>query len=146
MKNKYLILTFVIFLILIILVGIFIYNDSNKKTYLKEINYIDYAEKIHNNENFILYVKQTNCNHCLSFTPVFSKVLEKYEIEAFSINLTDMDNEEKSIFLNELSIDSTPTVLFFENGIELGSYSRIVGNKSDDYIIKELKDKGYIKK
>ena len=144
MKNKYLILISTIILILIAIIIVFCFINNDKETYLKEINYIEYAEKVNNNDSFILYVKQTNCNHCQSFTPKFSNVLEKYQIEAFSLNLTDMETEERDLFISELSVDSTPTVLFFKDGIELGSYSRIEGSKSEDYVVKKLKLNGYI--
>jgi len=142
MRNKYLILISAIILIAIIVILGFINNDN--ETYLKEINYIEYAEKVNNNDSFILYVKQTNCKHCQSFTPKFSNVLEKNKLEAYSLNLTDMETEERNLFISELSVDSTPTVLFFRDGIELGSYSRIEGSKSEEYVVKKLKLNGYI--
>lgn len=145
MKNKYLILISTIILILVAIIVVFSFINNNKVSYLKEINYIEYAEKVNNNDSFILYIKQTNCNHCKSFTPKFSSVLEKNKIEAFSLNLTDMETNERNLLINELSVDSTPTVLFFKNGIELGSYSRIEGSKSEDYVVKKLKLNGYIK-
>ena len=120
-------------------------NFSRKFEYLKEINYIEYVEKVHNNESFILYVKQTDCPHCIKFTPKFNTILDKYEIEAFVINLTELDETEKDLFIKDLSVSSTPTVLFFENGIELGSFSRIIGVQSEKYIISKLKQHGYIK-
>ena len=144
MKNKYLILISTIILILIAIIVIFSFINNDKETYLKEINYIEYAEKVNNNDSFILYVKQTNCEHCKSFTPKFSNILEKNKLEAYSLNLTDMEVEEKNLFINELSVDSTPTILFFKDGIELGSYSRIIGSKSEEYVIKKLKLNGYI--
>jgi len=144
MKNKYLILISSIIFILIIIIIFLNLINNNKEVYLKEINYLEYAELVNTNKTFILYVKQTNCNHCKSFTPKFSSVLEKNEIEAFSLNLTDMENDERNLFINELSVDSTPTVLFFKDGIELGSYSRIEGSKSEDYVVKKLKLNGYI--
>jgi len=144
MKNKYLILISSIIFILISIIVILNLINNNKEVYLKEINYLEYAELVNTNKTFILYVKQTNCNHCKSFTPKFSSVLEKNEIEAFSLNLTDMENDERNLFINELSVDSTPTVLFFKDGIELGSYSRIEGSKSEDYVVKKLKLNGYI--
>jgi len=144
MKNKYLILISSIIFILISIIVILNLINNNKEEFLKEINNLEYAELVNTNKTFILYVKQTNCNHCKSFTPKFSSVLEKNEIEAFSLNLTDMENDERNLFINELSVDSTPTVLFFKDGIELGSYSRIEGSKSEDYVVKKLKLNGYI--
>ncbi len=145
MNNKFLILTSTIIVILIAIIVTFSFIGNNKEKYLKEINYIEYVEKVHNNDTFILYVKQTDCPHCIKFTPKFNNILEKYKVEAFVINLTELEQEEKELFIKELSVNSTPTVLFFENGVELGSFSRIVGVRSDDYIINKLKQHDYIK-
>ena len=145
MKNKFLILTGTIIIILVAIIIIFSIIGNNKEEYLKEINYIEYVEKVHNNESFILYVKQTDCPHCIKFTPKFNTILDKYEIEAFVINLTELDETEKELFIKELSVNSTPSVLFFENGVELGSFSRIIGVQSEKYIINKLKQHGYIK-
>ncbi len=145
MKNKFLILIGTIIIILVAIIIIFSIIGNNKEEYLKEINYIEYVEKVHNNESFILYVKQTDCPHCIKFTPKFNTILDKYEIEAFVINLTELDETEKDLFIKDLSVSSTPTVLFFENGIELGSFSRIIGVQSEKYIINKLKQHGYIK-
>lgn len=145
MKNKFLILTGTIIIILVAIIIIFSIIGNNKEEYLKEINYIEYVEKVHNNESFILYVKQTDCPHCIKFTPKFNTILDKYEIEAFVINLTELDETEKDLFIKDLSVSSTPTILFFENGIELGSFSRIIGVQSEKYIINKLKQHGYIK-
>ena len=145
MKNKFLILTGTIIIILVAIIIIFSIIGNNKEEYLKEINYIEYVEKVHNNESFILYVKQTDCPHCIKFTPKFNTILDKYEIEAFVINLTELDETEKDLFIKDLSVSSTPTILFFENGIELGSFSRIIGVQSEKYIINKLKHHGYIK-
>ena len=145
MKNKFLILTGTIIIILVAIIIIFSIIGNNKEEYLKEINYIEYVEKVHNNESFILYVKQTDCPHCIKFTPKFNTILDKYEIEAFVINLTELDETEKDLFIKDLSVSSTPTILFFENGIELGSFSRIIGVQSEKYIINKLKQQGYIK-
>lgn len=145
MKNKFLILTGTIIIILVSIIIIFSIIGNNKEEYLKEINYIEYVEKVHNNESFILYVKQTDCPHCIKFTPKFNTILDKYEIEAFVINLTELDETEKDLFIKDLSVSSTPTILFFENGIELGRFSRIIGVQSEKYIINKLKQHGYIK-
>lgn len=144
MKKNIIIIICSIIIILIIALLIFIVNNK-KNSYLKDINYIEYIEKVNNSENFILYVKQNNCSHCLSFTPEFTEILKKYDIEAFSINLTELDQKDRETFINELSVEETPTVLFFNNGIELGKFSRIVGSKKENYVVNKLKQNGFIK-
>lgn len=143
MKKIFVILAVVI-AALISLILIFSNKDDNH-SYLKEINYEEYINMVNDNETFILYVKQTNCKHCTAFTPVFTKVLNKNKVLAYVINLTNMDDDSKETFLNELSISGTPTVLFFQEGVELGKFSRISGEKSAEYVTKKLKDLGFIK-
>ena len=143
MKKIFIILA-VIIATLISLILIFS-NKDNNNSYLKEIDYEDYINILNDNETFILYVNQTNCKHCTAFTPIFTNVLNKNKVLAYVINLTDMDNDNKETFLNELSINGTPTVLFFQEGVELGKFSRISGEKSAEYVTKKLKDLGFIK-
>lgn len=143
MKKKFIIFCIVLLIIVFGLLFVFFFNKQDSP-YLKEISYEEYIEKVNNSESFILYVKQTYCNHCKAFTPVISKVLEDYKIEANYINLTKLSGNERDIFTNELSIDGTPSVLFFEEGIELGKYSRIVGDKTYKYIVNKLETQGYI--
>lgn len=143
MKKKFIIFCIVLLIIVFGLLFVFFFNKQDSP-YLKEISYEEYIEKVNNSESFILYVKQTYCSHCKSFTPVISKVLEDYKIEANYINLTKLSDNERDIFTNELSINGTPSVLFFEEGIELGKYSRIVGDKTYKYIVNKLETQGYI--
>lgn len=142
MKNKPFIFIGAIILILITIVIVLIFNNYNNTE--EKTPYMEYIEKVNNGETFILYVKQTSCQHCKKFTPTFNDVVKDYKLNALVINLTEMEQTEKKLFLNDLSIDSTPTVLFFKNGIELGKFSRIKGNKTYEYFTNKLKQNGYI--
>lgn len=144
MKHKFLLITGTIIIVLLIIIFI-LKNNNNNKDYLIDITYDEYLEKVNNKDTFVLYVKQTNCSHCISFTPKFKELLSEYKVTAYSLNLTNMTEEEYNSFDNDLNVSGTPTIMFFEKGVELGTFSRIVGEKSNEYIINKLKLYDYIK-
>lgn len=118
-------------------------KDDNSK-YLVDINYTTFNDKLDNNEDFILEVVQTGCSNCTSFTPKFESVLGEYKITAYSINLTDMTDENRQEFLDKYNVSGTPTVLFFKGGKETSTLKRLTGNQSEDKIVSKLKANGYI--
>ena len=59
-------------------------------------------------------------------------------------NITTSSTITYTKFKEEGSFSGTPTVLFYENGEELGSFSRLVGNKSEKTLINRLTARGYI--
>ena len=101
-------------------------------------------KSIDNNRKFILYVKQEGCPHCTAFTPTVEKVANKYKVQIYYINLTNLTKEDYELFNSEGFVNGTPTILFFENGEELGSFSRIIGNKSEKTLTNKLIARGYI--
>ena len=142
MKRKHLLVIILLFMCILVLTG------CNNKNYLKEITYNEYItlkeETKNNNEKFILYVKQEGCPHCIAFTPTVEKVANKYKVQIYYINLTNLTKEDYELFNSEGFVNGTPTILFFENGEELGSFSRIIGNKSEKTLTNKLIARGYI--
>lgn len=119
-------------------------NDNNKKEYLNEITFSELQEKLNNKEDLILEIVQTGCSNCTAFSPKFEAVLEEYDIEAYSLNITYL-SVDGSLWLDEYGVDGTPTVIFFEGGEEVSTLKRIVGNQTKEKIISKLKANGYIK-
>lgn len=138
-KNKFLI---IITLIIISLVGIIVLLDEDDEKYLSEITYNELVKKIDNEENFILYIKQTNCSHCQKFTPNLQKVLNKYHIKAYYLNLTNLEDENKESFYKLVPVDGTPVVYFYEKGEQLPT--KIDGYREKSVIIGKLRSVGYI--
>ena len=120
---------------------IFITGCNNTNT-ITEINYSDLEKMINNKENFILEIVQTGCSHCEEFSPRFKAVLKTNDIEAYSLNLYNLTEEESDKFNELTTISGTPTVLFFENGKETSN--RIYGAVDNEKIEEHLKDGGYI--
>ena len=101
---------------------------------IKEITYDELEKKLENNESFILEIVQDGCSNCTNFSPKFNDVLAEYKIEAFSINLTNITQEENQKLNNLYNVSGTPTVIFIEKGKEPSISRRIVGDISKDKI------------
>ncbi len=112
---------------------------------IKSISYSDLEKKLNNKDTFILEVVQDGCHNCESFTPKFKKILNKNKIDAYSVNLTSLSKEDTNKIDNLYKVSGTPTVIFITKGEEKSISQRIVGDRSDDFIIEKLKIAGYIK-
>ena len=127
--------------ILIVISTIMITGCSNNNT-VTEINFKDLEEKINNKDSFILEVIQTGCSHCEEFSPRFRAVLKTNNLEAYSINIYNLSDEERKEFNDLVTISGTPTVIFFDKGKE---ENKISGAVSNEKLEEELKESGYIK-
>ena len=127
--------------ILIVISTIMITGCSNNNT-VTEINFKDLEEKINNKDSFILEVIQTGCSHCEEFSPRFRAVLKTNNLEAYSINIYNLSDEERKEFNDLVTISGTPTVIFFDKGKE---ENKISGAVSNEKLEEELKESSYIK-
>ena len=112
---------------------------------VSEISYANFQKKLANKETFMVEVIQDGCSYCSEFAPVFSKVLSDYNLDAYSINLTNLAEAERKEFNNNFQINGTPCVLFFKEGEESSILNRINGNQPKDKIVEKLKLNEYIK-
>lgn len=140
MKKHLGLIIFIIIVIALVLLAVIFSEDEEK--YIKEISLNDVIEKQENEDNFILYIKQTNCEHCAEFTPTFISVLRDNNLKAYALNLTDLTEEENEIYSDTFDVEGTPTVLFFESGNE--SLVRIEGAQTKAKIESKLKTTGFI--
>lgn len=128
---------------LIILVFVLMITGCNK-TYMKEISYKKYHELLNNKETFILEIMRTDCSACISFKPRITEVANKYKIEIKYINTDHLSEEEYEKLYDETGVTGTPTVIFYNNGVEETISSRINGSISTDRIITKFKANGFI--
>lgn len=133
MKFKYLIIIF--FIILLTGCG---------KSNLKEISYSDYSEMIKNKETFILEIMQDGCSHCENFKPKLEDISKEYDLKIYYINLKHLKDDESEKLYSKTGTSSTPTVIFYKNGVENTISSRIKGDVSKDRIIQKLIVNGFI--
>lgn len=139
-KYKWLILFITIIIALVVVC--FVFSEDEDK-YIHDIGLSDVIAKMDNKDSFILYIKQTDCEHCKAFTPDFISVLSQNNIEAYSLNLSNLSEEENNTYSELFDVEGTPTVLFFEDGNE--SLIRIQGEQTKAKIKSKIKSAGFIK-
>ena len=143
MKKKH-----IIYILLIILLGglLFIFKDSIFKnpSFIK-LNYEEVQEKVNNNDTFILCISRTECSHCQSYKPKLNKIAKEYNVTIYYTEIDKYTDEEYKTFKTNFSFDGgTPTTIFFKDGIEKTTASRIEGDVSLEKIINKLKQNGFI--
>ena len=139
-KYKWLI-AFIAVIIALIVVAIVFSEDEGK--YIKDISLNEVVDKIDNKDSFILYIKQTDCEHCKSFTPNFISVLSQNNIKAYSLNISNLSEEENTTYSELFDVEGTPTVLFFDKGNE--SLIRIEGEQTKAKIKSKIEAAVFIK-
>ena len=139
-KYKWLI-AFIAVIIALIIVAIVFSEDEGK--YIKDISLNEVVDKIDNKDSFIQYIKQTDCEHCKSFTPNFISVLSQNNIKAYSLNISNLSEEENTTYSELFDVEGTPTVLFFDKGNE--SLIRIEGEQTKAKIKSKIEAAGFIK-
>ena len=127
----------------IILSFIFMLTGCNK-SYMKEISYQDYKKLIDNKETFILEIMRTDCSACKSFKPHITQVANDYKIEIKYIDTDHLKDSEKDKIYEDTGTSATPTVIFYNKGVEKTKASRIVGSVSVEKIITKFKANGFI--
>lgn len=137
MKKKILMIAIMIF-------GIFFLTGCSGKNNIEEINFSTLRKKLENKDTFILEVVQTGCSACKDFSPRFNQVLGDNNLKAYSVNLTNFSEEEAKEFKKILTISGTPNVIFFNEGEEKSSMTRISGAVTNAKIIEKLKANGYL--
>ena len=144
MKKKNITYIIIGIIILGVLLGTFVILnlDSNK---LVDLSYEEVLEKINNKESFILCVSASDCIHCKDYKPKLSRVSVKYGITIYYTDVDTFEKEDLDEFKTKFSFDgSTPTTIFFKDGEEKTTATRIEGNVSFDKIVNKLKNNGFI--
>lgn len=126
--------------LVLLVIGVILLTGCSKSN-LKEISYKEYKNLIDSKESFILEVMREECTACKSFKPNLEAVIDKYNIEVKYINTDKLSDDE----LDELGISGTPTLIFYNDGVEETTASRLVGSVSQDKIIAKFKANGFIK-
>lgn len=85
--------------------------------------------KLENGETMTVYFYASDCVHCQNTTPVIVPMVEEMGLDLKKLNLLEFKDQ-----WSKYGIDSTPTLIHFENGEEI---SRLVGYHPDhnDYKI-----------
>ena len=127
-----------------IIIFLFARNRAEEKI-LIELSGEEFREKINHQDSFVLVIVQTGCHFCEEFKPIINEVIREYNLTIYSLNLTDLKDEEKTFLRDVCNAESTPTTIFIVNGEEETSLNRLVGRVSRSTIITRLESLGYIK-
>lgn len=150
--KKILIIILSILILILIGLGIYTYYNKNKKTddnkkypYYHEILLKEFKKKIDNKDTFIIVIHQTGCPHCNSYLPVVKTISNDYKLDIYSINTTNLSEDEYYSLTDIIHYSGTPTTAFFIDGEETTSINRIVGTDSQKNVIERFKSLGFIK-
>lgn len=111
----------------------------------KEISFKDYKNLIENKETFILEIMKTDCTYCEKIKPKLEEIKKEYNIDIKVINIANLSEEDNNELEKIIGYSGTPTLIFYNDGIELTKSSRINGNATKDYIVSKMKTNGFIK-
>lgn len=145
MKDKRKKFIIIIASILVVVGAITYYFISSYNSNLIEVNYNELKEKIDNKEDFVLCISRTTCTHCQDYKPKLKKVGYKYNIDIYYIDVDLLSDSDLTKFKDNVSFDgSTPITVFFKNGEEKTTATRIEGDVSEEKLINKLKTNGFI--
>ena len=144
MKKKiglYIIILFISIIAISLTIFLFVNNDSN----LIKLNYSEIINKVENKEDFVLCVSASECVHCNEYKPKLKKISNEYDITIYYTDIDDFKDEDYDEFKSRFSFDGgTPITIFFKDGEEKTTATRIEGNEKYDRIINKLKKNGFI--
>ena len=86
----------------------------------------DLQSKIESDEGTYAYFFSPTCQYCKAFTPVLMPIAEEYGVKIDQLNVLEFN-----LSSNTYRIESTPTLIYFENGEEV---ARIVGDAPKEMV------------
>lgn len=128
----------------LILVVVLLFGGCKNNSYLKEISYKEYEKLINDKETFILEVMRTDCSACINFKPKIEEVANEYKIEVKVINTDNLSEKDYQDLFDKTGITGTPTVIFYNDGVEKTISSRINGSVSKEKIVTKFTANGFI--
>lgn len=140
----------VIVIVLAIATGAYFLTREKEEARSTSENLIDlsgeeFKKKIENQDSFILVVSRDGCHFCQEYYPILIDVIEKYDVTAYRINTTKLNDEERKYLDGIATVTGTPTTLFINEGTETTTLNRLVGGQTKTKIIERFKSLGYIK-
>lgn len=94
-----------------------IQKETKKYIIMKEITSKDFANEVLNGGKVVLDFYSTECPPCEALAPKFEAVSNHFNNEARFFKIFRQENRDLA---EKLGVKSSPTVLFFENGKEVG--------------------------
>ena len=146
-KKNIIISAVIIVLTVIICAAIWFIGKGFNKTeypYIHELTFNELESKLNNQDSFVLIITQTGCSHCEAYLPVVQNVSNKYKVDFYVLNRTNISDEERTKLKNIANISGTPTTLFYTSGEEKSALNRLVGQTTEYRLVEKLTSEGYI--
>lgn len=146
-KKNIIISAVIIVLTVIICAAIWFIGKGFNKTeypYIHELTFNELESKLDNQDSFVLIITQTGCSHCEAYLPVVQNVSNKYKVDFYVLNRTNISDEERTKLKNIANISGTPTTLFYTSGEEKSALNRLVGQATEYRLVEKLTSEGYI--
>jgi len=146
-KKNIIISAVIIVLTVIICAAIWFIGKGFNKTeypYIHELAFNELESKLNNQDSFVLIITQTGCSHCEAYLPVVQNVSNKYKVDFYVLNRTNISDEERTKLKNIANISGTPTTLFYTSGEEKSALNRLVGQATEYRLVEKLTSEGYI--
>ena len=141
-KNEAVIL---IIVAIVAIIGVFLIQSFGKG-YFYEISYKELMKKVDNKETFAILIKKNDCQYCELYFPKLERIVKEEKIKnIYYINLSNLSEKDKDSLESFITFNGTPQTIFFEEGKELDTYTRINGNQESKHIRAKLTQRGYIK-
>ena len=145
MKKNSNLIWIIAIVILVLLLAFLIINKAISKGNLVELTYDEFAQKMDNEDSFVLCISRTTCSHCATYKPKLESVAKDYGIDLYYIDIDKYSEEEQDEFEKIINFnDSTPTTVFLKKGKETTASNRINGDISTSRIIDKLKSNDFI--
>lgn len=100
---------------------------------MKEINAVDFQKEVLNGGKVVLDFYSTECPPCEALAPKFESLAELYGTDIKFLKIFRQQNRELA---DQLSVKSSPTLLFFDNGKEVAE--RLAGGVKRSDIVTAL--------
>jgi thioredoxin reductase (NADPH) len=95
-----------------------VFSEINKKQIkMKEVNSADFDKEVLKGGKVVVDFYSTECPPCEALAPKFESVSELFSDEVKFVKVFRQENRDLS---DKLAVKSSPTVLYFENGKEVG--------------------------
>ena len=146
-KKNIIISAVIIVLTVIICAAIWFIGKGFNKTeypYIHELTFNELESKLNNQDSFVLIITQPGCSHCEAYLPVVQNVSNKYKVDFYVLNRTNISDEERTKLKNIANISGTPTTLFYTSGEEKSALNRLVGQATEYRLVEKLTSEGYI--
>ena len=146
-KKNIIISAVIIVLTVIICAAIWFIGKGFNKTeypYIHELTFNELESKLNNQDSFVLIITQTGCSHCEAYLLVVQNVSNKYKVDFYVLNRTNISDEERTKLKNIANISGTPTTLFYTSGEEKSALNRLVGQATEYRLVEKLTSEGYI--